>query len=392
MVGMLELQRVLRAGEETVETLVNRGIRAKEHPEHSGLWHFCYDQLEANPNDPIVKESRGMILNGGDNWNTVAAPFFRFANHGESWADSIDWKSARVQEKVDGSLMIVWYWGGQWNVSTKGSPNAGGLVDVHPFTFSELFWRIWKDRGYDVEELDTDWTFMFELISPFNRVVCQYPEPDLVFLGARNRVTMQEAEVDDLGHPLLPPVVKEYSLSSIDDVIAAAQKLTPESGEGFVVVDQNFRRVKIKSPAYVLVHHAKDGFGQRRIIDLIRAGETSEVLSYFPEYQQQYDEMAEALNGLVIELEEAYDKIRHIPVQKDFAIEALKTRYSAALFQLRSGRVSSIRSAVLAASTEVLERLLGARKNRVIMPHAGNPMENLPTIDAEEANGQNTEH
>jgi hypothetical protein len=190
----------------------------------------------------------------------------------------------------------------------------------------------------------------------------------------------------------LPPVVKEYSLSSIDDVIAAAQKLTPESGEGFVVVDQNFRRVKIKSPAYVLVHHAKDGFGQRRIIDLIRAGETSEVLSYFPEYQQQYDEMAEALNGLVIELEEAYDKIRHIPVQKDFAIEALKTRYSAALFQLRSGRVSSIRSAVLAASTEVLERLLGARKNRVIMPHAGNPMENLPTIDAEEANGQNTEH
>jgi hypothetical protein len=384
MSGMLELQRALRTGEETTESLSARGIRAKEHPEYPGLWHFSYDQLEAKPSDPMVREARGLILDQNDDWKVVAAPFFRFANHGESWADAIDWSTAVVQEKVDGSLMIVWYYNGQWNVSTKGSPNAGGQVDVHPFTFSELFWRVWKDRGFSTGYMHPLFTYMFELVSPYNRVVCNYGEPNLIFLGARNNETLVEQSAHEWACEYLPVPVAHYPLNSLDDVIAAAQKLTPESGEGFVVVDGQYRRVKIKSPAYVLVHHAKDGFGQRRIIDLIRLGETSEVLSYFPEYQQQYDELNSALDELVAELEEAYAKIQHIEIQKDFAVEALKTRYSAALFQTRNGRTTSIRSAVLAASTEVLERLLGARKTRVIIPHAGNPTEDAPMPDTEE--------
>jgi len=31
------------------------------------------------------------------------------------YADTIDWSAARVQEKVDGSLIKVWYYNGEWN-------------------------------------------------------------------------------------------------------------------------------------------------------------------------------------------------------------------------------------------------------------------------------------
>jgi len=367
---MLEIQKILRDGSYTVETLAERGVKAKEHPEFPGLWHFCYDQIEAKPTDPIVREARGLILNANLDWDVVAAPFFRFANHGEGWADDIDWRDAVVQEKVDGSLMILWNYAGKWHVSTKGSPNAGGQVGVHPFTFKELFWRVWKDKGYCTSYLHPNRTYMCELVSPFNRVVCEYNEPGLILLGAREIYTLKEESAshwsaDNFAH--LPPPVKQYDLGSVDAVIAAANLLTPESGEGFVVRDSSFRRVKIKSPAYVLIHHAKDGFGQRRIIDLIRIGETSEVLAYFPEYQQEYDQILAKMNALIVELEADYDRLKHIEDQKAFALEAVKTKYSAALFQVRSGRSATIGQAVRNASTEALERLLGIKKTNVIM-------------------------
>lgn len=378
---MLQIQRVLRNGTETTESLSLKGIRTKEHPLYAGLWHFCYDQIESKPTDPFVQETRGLILNSGDDWNIVATPFLRFANHGESWAASLDWSTARVQEKIDGSLMILWHYAGQWNVSTKGSPNAGGQVDVNPFTFRDLFWRIWKDKSYDLNLLDPNMTYMMELISPFNRVICEYKNPDLILLGSRNRNNLTEINASDLKHENLPTPVKEYPLSSLDDVIEAAKILKPESGEGFVVVDENFNRIKIKSPAYVLVHHAKEGFGQRRIIDLIRMGETSEVLSYFPEYQTQYDELNQKLNSLVAGLESDYERLKHIENQKDFAIEAVKTKYSAALFQVRSGRASSIKSAMMNATTEVIEKLLGVSKTNGIILYDSSDQKSHPLVE-----------
>lgn len=358
---MLELQRVLRDGSETVETLALRGIKVKEHPAYPGLFHFCYDQLEAKPSDPIVRESRGLILDASRDWAVVSLPFFRFANYGESWADPIDWSTALVQEKVDGSLMIVWHYDGKWNVSTKGSPDAGGQVDIHPFTFAQLFWRVWKDRGYQESMLSEDWTYMFELVSPFNRVVVPHQEADLVLIGVRALSSGQELPMW-MEYPGLPKPVKEYPLTSIDEVITAAGKLTPDTGEGFVVVDKDFHRVKVKSPAYLLIHHAKDGFGQRRMIDLLRTGETSEVLSYFPEYQKQYDELFQKFEQLVADLEAVYDRIKGIESQKDFAQEATKSRYSAALFQVRNGQAASIRAGVLSATNQKLEAILGLKK------------------------------
>lgn len=359
---MLEIQKVLRDGSETVATLPSRGIKVKEHPAYPGLFHFCYDQLEAKSSDPIVRESRGTILDSTHDWAVVSLPFYRFANYGESWADAIDWTSARVQEKVDGSLMIVWFYDGKWNVSTKGSPDAGGQVDIHPFTFAQLFWRIWTDCGYSTIMMNPRKTYMFELFSPYNRVVCDYKQPGLVLLGSRQIETYHEIPASWYSNQMMPAPVREYPLTSIEEVIAAAGKLTPDTGEGYVVVDKHFHRVKVKSPAYLLIHHAKDGFGQRRMIDLLRTGETSEVLSYFPEYRQQYDELFQKFEQLVADLEAAYVAIKNIESQKDFAVAAMKTRYSAALFQVRSGQAATIRAGVLNASTEKLEKLLGAKK------------------------------
>ena len=56
---------------------------------------------------PEVPEARGIIINT-ETLDVACWPFRKFGNYGEYYADSIDWSTARVQEKVDGSIMKLW--------------------------------------------------------------------------------------------------------------------------------------------------------------------------------------------------------------------------------------------------------------------------------------------
>ena len=83
---------------------------------------------------------------------------------------------------------------------------------------------------------------------------------------------------------------KEYSLHSLEECIAAAKALNPDNTvtqEGFVVVDNQFHRVKVKSPAYFMLHHAvnNDVITKERIISTIRnGGDLLYIAKDFPQY------------------------------------------------------------------------------------------------------------
>lgn len=344
-------------GENGTERLtVDFGVKVRPHPEYPNLVHLCYDQIASARHNghPIVRECRGVIVDvqTGD---VVARPFDRFFNDGESHADPIDWASARVQDKLDGSLLVLWCYDQIWQVSTKGSPSASGSVGDNDLTFSELFWRTWVEQDLDTTPLDPTWTYMFELTSPLNRVVVAYEGDRLTLIGARENASGIEAPV--LAFPALNPV-RELPLGTLADVVAAAGELYPLNFEGFVVVDRHFNRVKIKSPKYVALHHIKDGFGVRRIIDLIKLGESNEVLTYFPEFRDLYDRVSQAMTAFVSGLESDYAAIQDITIQKEFALEAVKSRCSAALFKVRAGKAPTIWAAVCEFPADRIEDYL----------------------------------
>ena len=86
---------------------------------------FKYDQVNSPMDNPVVQECRGIILDEADDWRVIARPFTKFYNYGEPNAASIDWTTARVQEKVDGSLCAFYHYKGDWHVATTGTPDAG---------------------------------------------------------------------------------------------------------------------------------------------------------------------------------------------------------------------------------------------------------------------------
>ena len=92
-----------------------------------------YDQL-ASPTIMANKEAqecRGLILEK-DTWNVMSLAFTKFFNSEEGNAHKIDWNTAHVLEKIDGSCIQVYYDAqkGVWFAGTTGTAEGEGEVKI----------------------------------------------------------------------------------------------------------------------------------------------------------------------------------------------------------------------------------------------------------------------
>ena len=204
---------------------------------------------------PLVQEARGIIINI-KTLEVVCWPFRKFGNYGESYADEIDWESARVLEKVDGSIVKLWYdeAGERWQFSTNATIRAEkASVDSapYPLTFGDVIAKAKNLGDIHFDRLDKTKTYIFELVSPLTKIVIDYGETSLYHIGTRSNITGEEFQ-DDIG--IKKP--KSYQLTDLNSCISAVMEMNRASEdieeEGFVVVDKFFRRIKIKSPDYLV--------------------------------------------------------------------------------------------------------------------------------------------
>lgn len=294
----------------------NLFIRNSE--QYPNLRLFMYNQIKSDMRDAVVQKARGIIIDI-DAMVVVCHPFDKFFNYNDERAHSIDWSTAAIQEKVDGSIMKLYFYDGDWQIATNGTidatktelptPAPGGIA-----TFGDLFYQtMLRYPEFDVDELDTHFTYIFELTSPYNRVVVPHSESALTLIGIRNNDTGEETMID-IGIPR----PKQYRFSSFDDMLAASQEL-PFDDEGYVVVDGNWNRVKVKSPAYLQVHHLADNgnVSKDRILTLIRTGEDEEFLQYYPEYNEIFDEVRTQWNAHLAAVERI--KVRAAEMQAQAA-------------------------------------------------------------------------
>eukprot|EP01102_Stenamoeba_stenopodia_P018090 TRINITY_DN6593_c0_g1_i1.p1 TRINITY_DN6593_c0_g1~~TRINITY_DN6593_c0_g1_i1.p1 ORF type:complete len:375 (+),score=62.11 TRINITY_DN6593_c0_g1_i1:223-1347(+) len=305
-------QHVLEFGLESLEAFA---IKTKRHKKWTNLVLFSYNQLKSPFSNPIVRQSRGIILDENDNWNIVSYPYDKFFNHGESNAATIDWASAVVFEKVDGSLITLYYYEGQWNVATSGTPDAAGPIrsfhghntgDRQTTTFAEDFWRIWNSLGYRLPE-ETDKCFMFEMVSYSNRIVCFYAEEGIYIHGCRDLKTFTEEDPAHYAAKYGWKPVKTVPLTSIDEVLRLVEEINGAKEEGFVIRDAGFRRVKIKSPTYVklsLLSLGNDVVNQKSLAIVVQKNEGDEFLAYFPHFESIYRKMQILYEKTVTELDE----------------------------------------------------------------------------------------
>lgn len=311
--------------------------------------------------ESIVQECRGIILDESKDWSVVCRGFDKFFNLGEGHAADIDWATAHVQEKLDGSLCQFYFYDNSWHVSTSGTPDASGQVNRNGTTFHDYFFSIFNNLiGGNIPGLAQEYTFMLELCGPQNRVVVVHSEPSLHIIGGRHTPSGKEISASE-AHRVLGgkiPHVKSFNLASPELIHDSFSSMSPLSQEGYVVVDSRFNRVKIKHPGYVALHHAKDGLGAKAFIEIARTGETSEVINAFPEFAGEIENYKKRVDSLINNIEKSYEEFSHIENQKDFALCVIKLPWSGALFQIRSGKVPSAKQFVRDMNIDKLQEIL----------------------------------
>jgi T4 RnlA family RNA ligase len=283
---------------------------------------FKYSQISSDFSIPLVREARGIILHE-PTMQVVCRPFSKFFNYGEPNAASIDWSHVEITEKIDGSLIKVWYHNG-WHVSTNSTIDARqALVNDLGLTFYDLFM---KALGFPKEEfwqmLDEKNTYMFELVSPYNRIVIPYEQTELYYLGARNNKNGEYVT-----YPLPIKVPANYSFTALEQIIDAVS-IFDWMREGFVVFD-GIERIKVKSPAYINAHYARNNgnISQRIIADVVRNNEQEEFLTYVPEYKDAVQELENKIAAFEEECNLAYEALQSETDRKSYVLKA-KANYS----------------------------------------------------------------
>lgn len=322
---MLKIQEFILAHDNWRELLADAPYNLKIS-EDDGFVLFKYNQITSDFHEEICKEARGLILDSQNDFRVVRYAFKKFFNIDEGYAAHIDWDTAVATEKIDGSIMSVWYARGKWHLSTNGTIDAfkAELNGVGPYkNFGELFESILPLSTFTNYNKHRCWTF--ELVSPYNKVVIDYPETKVYLLSIRNMDSLEELNLDAVelladANGLVVP--ERYDLNNEADYRKVVEQM-PEGHEGIVVKDAAGQRVKIKTLLYFEMHKAKNNgvITLERIVDLILKNDDEEFLSYFVEYRPKFSHIRNVREKILSKIEEIKVLTKNYSSKKEIALD-----------------------------------------------------------------------
>ena len=323
----MQVQEYLRNGK-TFDDLSNELGIVVNHHKTLPLTILNYHQIDSPKLNPIVTECRGLVLHR-HTYDVVARSFPRFFNLGET-NSPFNYDDFKIYSKEDGSLVLLYHFDNNWY--------ANGNIDMTNLTWSDL---IRKGLGVDHlneldNHLDRKYTYVCELVSPYNKVVREYKDIHLYFLSAFEK----EKEVELYEVPKCFKLPNTYEFKSVDEIVTYLEDncKTDPTFEGVVIRDNHFRRYKIKSVTYLALHRLKNNgqLTQSSIVPYILKGDVSEMMTYFPEYSEFVMDVKNTMDAEYEKMMEVWNQSKDIENQKEFALAIVgKTRFQSILFSAR---------------------------------------------------------
>ncbi|WP_310484933.1 RNA ligase [Chamaesiphon sp. VAR_48_metabat_403] len=255
---------------------------------------------------------RGLVLD--NHYRPIARPLPKFFNLSE-YQGTLPDGVPNIYEKLDGSLIILFHYQGQWEVASRGSfaSDQSHMARVLLGNYRE-----------DLDKLDRAYTYLFEIIYPINRIVVDYGSAQrLVLLAAVHTETGAELE-----HTQVNWIdrAQTYPATTLPEWIDSIEKTQSEltNCEGFILRWPNGFRLKYKLADYVRLH---------RIITRIQAKDIWECLSKKQNLDQFLDAVPDEFYHWVkdtkLELETKY---REIETECQQAFKDLGDRRQTALY------------------------------------------------------------
>lgn len=311
-----QLQQLVVAGFDDWEQLGDVRVTAQgdlrlctytKEAQFNGRWNF------------FERVSRGLILNAKTG-EIVARPFDKFFNWGEGGRKApYTAHIVNVYEKMDGSLGILYREDGAFNIATRGS-----------FTSDQAIWATTHlNEHYDLSDIGDEWTLLFEIIYPDNRIVVDYAGREaLVLLAARNRLTgdympfypdlYNLAEQHGFDLPLT------HHFNNVTDILEVLGELSANE-EGYVAEFSNGDRYKFKGDEYVEIHRFISYVSFKNTLAIVQGGQVGMTRQVIPE------PFLIEFNAWVVEIEGTVERTR-AAIEAAFAAAPKGSRKAFALW------------------------------------------------------------
>lgn len=363
-----------------------------------------YSQIESKPG-PLVNQCRGLVLAMKPNqvlytdplqykWDrsdvadalgdskalrklcpgetvVLARPFDRFFNQGDVNCAPVDWNDPElaILEKLDGTLAIVYYddYAGTWCMATRSVPDADlpfsswGRTLTYRQLFDEALYNTLWSVDCDTSKLhldemmrhaDKEVTHLFELTSPLNRIVVRYVGASLTWLASRRRsgeeLNYHEAVDSVMGavtRSSFPPPVRKFPISTLPELRELLDRSDPMALEGVVVMDSEYRRIKVKSLAWLAANRVKTSCGsERSVMSLILDEKIDDAMEFLDDVgKKRVEVLQDGLRTLLNTLNIAHDSFSaSSETQKDYALKVTASGlWSSPLFEMRAKKLNA---------------------------------------------------
>lgn len=260
---------------------------------------------------PETLACRGLVMRGDA---VIARPFRKFFNL-EEHHGPLPAETPELATKHDGSLVIVFYDGDNWRACTRGSWDNPQIDAAYS----------WLEQN--AGKLDTQYTWLFELVAPWNRIVVDYPDERMILLGIvhpQDDYCMSYADTWRIGGERgIEPV--EFASKPIDSIDKAAPF---NNSEGYVARFSDGFRVKIKYDDYKRIHAMLSTASTKKVVEIL-ASDKREALENMPDEFMDWIRAEEArvmahFNELQYEAYKLADRAAGCATQKDKALVILE--------------------------------------------------------------------
>lgn len=307
----------------------------QKHPVYPlEIWNYTEKVQYESLWDEVTLSCRGLVT-WTDTGEICARPFRKFFNLEEG--KHTPTPNFEVFEKIDGSLIIAFFVWDRWFVASRGSFASDQAVAGQ------------KLLDYlDTSGLHDDYTYLFELTAPWNRIVVDYGKEDkLTLLGSIRTHDGQEMDYEilqrtskDLGCDITP------RYDGISDYSELKGKISNKA-EGFVIRFSNGERIKIKGEEYLRLHKIMTNLSTTAVWEVLSAGgDFSNLLVDVPdEFYRKVQEVAGDLSLRFDNIRKDYgiyheDILKKIDPsnRKSYAEQATRFSHPNLLFGLLDGK------------------------------------------------------
>lgn len=261
-------------------------VRTQVHPEFPTLTiaNYTEDVQFRNRWNKITLACRGLIFDSVSG-EVIARPWEKFFNLGQMDNRIESMAPVEVTDKMDGSLGILYRRpDGKTAIATRGSFASEQALHA------TALWDEEYAMYHDFNEVIDEFTFLFEIIYPENRIVCNYGDmDDLVLLGAVHK--QQGYYLGPLeAYGLLGWMGPVTEVWKYDHFVEAISHPERQGAEG-VVIRSGRNIVKLKQADYVELHRIVTNLSPKTIWEMLSRGHSiGDICSNIPDEFHGYVE------------------------------------------------------------------------------------------------------